>query len=244
MKSVKFCLLLTSAIDPSGVSFMGRSDPKQRLDDTKDTMRKWLSYDNNLKIIFCDNSNFDLTAIKNLLLEEKAEHRVELISFPGQDFDRKLGKGYGEIGCIKYVLAQSHFAKDCDFLIKVNARYFISNFRLIARSLSRSQPDVSCDMRKYGTYCDARFIWFNKEFFTNYFIPRRENIDDSKGVYFEHELAKAVHQAMGDGMNWLPLKYAPRINGFSGTSNVKLDIGFRFYLRNVFYKIKDLVMGA
>ncbi|RYZ23735.1 MAG: hypothetical protein EOO10_20840 [Chitinophagaceae bacterium] len=66
-------------------------------------------------MLFVENSGADVSP---LFQEEINNGRLEVITFIGNNYDRKLGKGYGEIRIIEKALNDSCFLKNADFFNK------------------------------------------------------------------------------------------------------------------------------
>ena len=82
-------ILLTASINTRNCMFVKRSNPILRENDYCEAIVKWSEL--NYPVIFCENSGYNLSKIK------KIGHRVNFLQFDGQDYDRKLGKGFGEL---------------------------------------------------------------------------------------------------------------------------------------------------
>ena len=61
MQKIDFCLILTATIDPGGMPDLVRKDVDTRLDDYKKSFNFWIKKESIKKIIFIENSNYDLT---------------------------------------------------------------------------------------------------------------------------------------------------------------------------------------
>lgn len=220
------CLILTATVDPSGISFMKRTDKDQRYRDYKQALAKWLGTDCLDGIIFCENSGADLSELEDMATTAGGT-KTEFLSFYGQDFPRSRGKGYGEMLTLKYILEHSSMIDKWEnsFLIKVNGRYFVKNIYLLSHFL-RNNPDLDavCTFRENLRYSDSQVFAGSRYFFLNYLFPLSENIDDTGGVFFEHVLARAVHLGLSQDRKWSLPPVVPDIEGFMGTSNTSLKL--------------------
>ena len=59
-KNFQHTIILTSCIKPENIPYLERSDERDRLKDYKDSFRKWCKNKLVKKIIFIENSGYDL----------------------------------------------------------------------------------------------------------------------------------------------------------------------------------------
>lgn len=197
---------------------MQRSNPLVRENDYINSLKRWVN-DTNYSIIFCENSGYDIEKIKEIF-KSCINRKTEVLQFDGQDFPRELGKGYGELSTIRYAIQHSKLIEKIDYLIKVNGRYFFKNIDVITKILSKDNDIyVMADLKRNMTWADSRIFAFKSSFVINYLSKYQDMLNDSKGFYLEHALARAIHFAMSDGYKWLPLPCKPIIIGYSGTFN-------------------------
>ncbi len=235
-------LLLTAAIDPGNVYGMKRVDKSNRLEDYKNSLKLWLTRQDSIKkIVFCENTNSDLSEIQKIINSHKDDKEVELLSFYGQNFDMSKGKGYGEGISIKYSLQHSKFLKECRYFLKATGRLYIKNIEEIINNLS-----VDCDISSMFTSnlktINTQLIFFRKEIFINHFIDEYEHVDDSNGMFLENIYAFKVLELLPTKLNWQP-SIRPYFIGYSGTDNKKINTvkySFKYFLKNLLIKDKAI----
>lgn len=234
----KICILLTAAIDPKGVVFMKRSDPLVREKDHIDALTKWIQLP--FPVVLCENSGYKLGKIRKIV-EESAKKDLEILQFDGQDFPRELGKGYGELNTIKYAIKHSQVIKDSDYVIKINGRYFIKNIeKIVSILLSNKDVYVMADLQKNLTWVDCRVFGFKPSFIDKYLCELQNLLNDSKGIYLEHIMPRAVLRAIADGHKWIPLPIKPIIIGNSGTSDTLYKVSkFSWLKGDVKHRVKN-----
>ncbi len=66
MYKFDFALILTCTINPVDIPNLVRKDPKIRFEDYKKSFNFWIKQPEVKKIIFIENSNYDITYFKNL----------------------------------------------------------------------------------------------------------------------------------------------------------------------------------
>jgi len=236
----KICLLLTATVDVRGVPDLQRSDPIERLSDYRWALEQWKQCHTIDGLIFVENSGYDVDELQEILRDSDLyPHSVEFLSFNGQDFPRKLGKGYGENLNVEYVLRNSEILRKDDYLIfRSNGRNYVENIDSLVDALYPS-TDILCDLKEYLTWGDGKVLAGTVEFFENYVCPYGREVDDSTGYYFEHALARAIHRGIADGLVWRPNPEPPLIRGFSGTSNQTYSEGRLFRrARKLKHKVK------
>ena len=211
-------LLLTATIRPGNTPFLKRKDPKVREADYLIALEKWLK-NFNLPIVFCENSYYDISNIRNIL-QRNSRSEFEILQFDGRSFSEDHGKGYGEFLIMKYALENSEIVNNSQYLLKVTGRYFIKNASKIMKPLLKDNDIyVMADLKRSLTWADSRVFAFKPSFISNYLSEYQDMINDSKGFYLEHALARAVLRAISDGYRWIPLPHKPIIIGYSGTSD-------------------------
>ncbi len=235
-------VLLTATISPGDVPYLARRDPNIRIEDYKSALRSWLAGPLPSALVFCENSGYDLAGLESLCRDHNK--RVEFLSLREDPGTFPRGKGYGEVGIIAHALKHSSLLRDARRVLKVSGRVYVSNASALVASMdSFPAVDVFCDLRRNLTWGNSRVFCASKDVLANYLVPRRCLIDDSRGLFFEHALARAVHGVMAEGGRWSHLPVAPLVAGISGTSNRALPDtpGYTAALR-LFRLAKTLVL--
>jgi hypothetical protein len=214
-------VLLTATVDPGETVFVARRDPLQRLQDYKTTLRWWLRNIATPAVIFCENSNYDLTEIREIIERHNPfNKKVEILTFDGRVHPPHLGKGYGEMKIIAYALKHSGLIGLDTRIVKVTGRYCVQNYAHILRSIiAERETEIFCDFRGSLSWCPSQIFCGTTAFFTRYLLPLGETLNDSEGIDFEIVLARAVHRAMAEGHKWSMLPEAPDIHGIRATDN-------------------------
>lgn len=213
-------ILLTGCINPNGMAYTKLQNPETRRAHYIDSIKYYLLKTQN-KILFVENSEIDIS--KEF---ERDKERLEFLIFSGNDYDKKLGKGHGEMLILKYAFANSDFIKHATSICKITGRYKVKNIQLLLTHYAKCDCEVMVDLLHQLRYSDSRIFIANKPFFNNYLFYLKKQVDDSNGYYFEHALQKAVLMAIMDNKSYLPFKYKPRILGTSGTENSDYNSSF------------------
>ncbi|MEO0406176.1 MAG: hypothetical protein AAF289_02380 [Cyanobacteria bacterium P01_A01_bin.135] len=168
--STKNLIFLTATITPKpGVPNLKRTDPEQRLQDYAKAFSFYLDQVGTCcdGIVFVENSNSDVSLLRNLAEEKGLVDQVEFIVFQGLDYPVHYDRGYGEFRLLDYGMSASELIKqfpDCRTVIwKVTGRYIVRN---LCQAIS-SQPqsfDLYCNCRNYPKHwVDTYFMAWTPE---------------------------------------------------------------------------------
>lgn len=229
MKS-NFVLLLTACINPKGMSKTVLQDKDKRLAQYKAAL-EWYLQNTNVKIVFIENTCFD---ISNDYAEHIKSGRLEVLTFDGNNYDKKLGKGYGEALIIEYGFKKSQFIKEAKDIVKITGRLIIKNIeQLLNHSKSNS---VYCNLvRAYSRKNTGYSIFFRapKSFYTEYFLKNITLINDDNLYYFEHYLNDCCNAWKKDGGKWKEFYLPILISGQSGTSGTYYKTSYSMYIKQL-----------
>jgi hypothetical protein len=154
MKSANNVLLLTATIKPPvGVPELQRTDPTQRMNDYVRALSFYCNTPQTIipRIVFTENSGFDLSRLHDVVSRAKANHRVEFLSFNGLDHPPGYGRGYGEFKLLDHAMGHSRTLATAGadtMLWKVTGRYRVLNIGRIIRTAPPS-CELYCDMRTW-----------------------------------------------------------------------------------------------
>lgn len=145
---------MTATIQPSARMWnTERRDAEQRLGDYMDALQFYLDdIESRMvdRIIFAENSGYDLSPLRKIADRRRDKKRVEFVSFVSE-INPDLGKGRCELQMIDKAIEESMrtgFLQPDDLLWKVTGRLRIRN---LAR-LIETAP------RRYHFYCDLRSL--------------------------------------------------------------------------------------
>jgi len=134
---------------------------------------------------------------------------------------------------------------DSDYVVKVSGRYFIRNVEAIISALSHGEDIyVMADLGLNLTWANSSIFVFRPSFIADYLSTFHDSMNDSKGFYFEHALARAILHAASDGHKWMPLSSRPIIVGCSGTDDSPYRAsGARLVAREMVHRVKNRLLG-
>lgn len=209
-------ILLTGCIEPGGMQFTSLQNPVLRKAQYVAAIHYYLQQ-TTCHVLFVENSGQDISPE---FKDSPQRHRLEFLTFHGNDFDKSLGKGYGEMLILEYALKHSAFMAQSIFICKITGRYKMLNIRKLLDFYMEGKSQLMVLLGQELNYSDSRLFFANYNFYKHIFIKYKDVVDDSKGRYFEHALCKAVLEAVNAGFSYLPFKYKLRISGQSGTDSV------------------------
>jgi hypothetical protein len=228
-------LLLTGTVEPGNMVLTRLLDPKIRKQQYLDSLNFW-QRNTNLPIVFVENSNVDLSTYFESAI---SSHRLETLTFKENDLSKNRGKGFGEINCMVYAHSHSILLANADFIFKITGRLKILNFKSFYKHADIRNLDVTADLNNELNYADSRLWGYRPEFFSKHLLGFQDMLNDLKGIYFEHILAKSIKKAIKEGDSFSAFDTRLRIEGVSGTSNKSYNSSFSsWYIRNLIKKIR------
>lgn len=233
-------LFLTGCINPNGMSYTVLQDPNARKNQYIDTIRFYLRK-TNLKILFVENSGNDISEVFG---KEIDNNRLEILTFYGNEYDRSLGKGYGEMLIMEYANQHSRFIKNTDFVFKITGRYKILNINMFIKKYHEKQfvNDIIINLKPGLTWADSRFFGFKPNFLNDYLLSYKEIVNDRISINFENALSKAVLRSVIDNSKISSLSTYPRFSAVIGTSGKKYDDSLIYWIYKTFLlKVKFII---
>jgi hypothetical protein len=231
-------LLLTATIDPGATPFVERRDPLTRLRDYQQALEWWLSTAAAPRLVFCENSGFDLAPLIGLA-ERQSRCKVEFISFRGNQDAAAKGKGYGEFQLIDHAMRSSSFIASSDVVVKCTGRLTVRNGAALFREMAAMKFDVMCSLMNCLSYADSRIFAATPAFMRQHLLPRIEMLDDGAGVNAEHALACAAASAIASRMAWRPFPLYPRLAGVSASTGLSAaDPPAKRAVRTLYHRLR------
>ncbi len=231
--SLPVLLLLTCCVDPKGMAYTVINDRNTRIKQYYEAFDFYLE-NTSYKILIVENTLFDI--------DEKYlnNDRVEYLTFNGNDFNKELGKGYGEVLIIEHALNNSKFLKENkdSYIIKITGRLSALNINKLIDSLpDNNKGYVSANITWDRNFAYSHFFISNFKFL-KYFVEKKDLINDSNGIYFENLLSHAIKEMNKNGFYFLPLLEPTRIKGVSGSTGNRYVDDFSI-LDLIIFKIKN-----
>jgi hypothetical protein len=226
-------LLLTGCINPNGMTQTSLNNPKERRNQYENAIHYYLKK-THYQIVFTENSDIDISESFN---DEIKSGRLECLSFSGNQ-DKIRGKGYGECEIIQYALDHSRIIRTSthERIVKITGRLIIKNIKTILQThqFLFSRSTTFCAINSNLSFTDSRLVVASEAFFRK-LLKRKEFVNDSNGVFFEHILYQTIIEEKN--IPFSPFIIMPIIEGYSGSTgheytNKKVNLSFLIkYLR-------------
>lgn len=163
-------LLMTASVSTRGMKGACFSDAEREqmyLGALSFYIAELLNKDKSQCIVFAENSDWDLSAMKKKLPPYN-EEQIEFVSIPSEMFDISKGKGYNELLLINKALEKSELIKKSKAFFKVTGRYPIYNIRYFLDKagayLLEKHGNMYCDIKDHSLYDILRLGWCGHSF--------------------------------------------------------------------------------
>lgn len=228
-------ILMTACINPCGMEYTALQDCDLRRAQYVEALKFYLNT-TNAPIVFIENSNNDLS---DLFQDEIQNGRLEMLVFDGNNYDRSKGKGFGEAILIEYGIRNSQMLKCFSVIIKVTGRLKCHCINTVLAKCNKPDTMYTATTKdgKGNIISNSQLFVFNIHFWRSYFFPLADKINDSRGVFFEHVLYRAINNWRQDGFKstlfWFPLN----VEGVSGSYGEQIIVHKTPTLINFFHSI-------
>lgn len=216
-------ILMTACIIPDGMGFTALQNPEIRKAQYLEAIDFYLN-NTACDIVFCENTGTD---IFDQIASPEKYRRLEYLTFRGNDYDKNIGKGYGEAMIIGHAIRNSQLIQRADYIIKVTGRVKVLNigevFDIAARGGKR--PVIALELSSEDW---AKSVCFMAPKYWLGNIVEKEGclLDDINGKSFETMLYRAIVQSPQMSLR----RFYPIIDGVSGSSGapyINLTSGHR-----------------
>lgn len=209
-------ILLTACVRPCGMAYTAMQDPDTRRDQYVAALRYYLD-NTELRIVVCENTCTDFSGP---FAREISDGRLEYLTFDGNGYDRRLGKGYGEALIIRHALLSSRFINGSHgYVIKVTGRIMVENINdMIKYACCRGNDRFCCNITETFFFQSVVMV-FHPGYFTGVIETALGKIDDSANPprYIENVLAGLI--GSDRYIKIKPFLTPPLLNGISATYN-------------------------
>lgn len=185
------------------------------------------------KIIFCDNSNYNIDADGRFMKYAKENHVELKILFFTANIEEclKRGKGYGEGEILQYAIDKGGVCGE-DYFVKVTGRLIVTNIKKIVGVLDERKSYFNIPNRTRRDFADTRMFAMAIRVFEQFFARAYMEVCDNKGYYIEHAYTDVLNISDIVHCNF---PVYPRITGVSGT------FGGDYTYKEWKCKIKDML---
>lgn len=204
---------------------------EERLQDYLGTIRWAIEETEFNDILFCDNSNYQLDAVKEIhclkTLGEKKGKRFVYYSFQGNVQEVKLkGKGYGEGEILSYLYENSPIMHHYEYYYKITGRLTIQNISKIHLS-DKAENLFIFDVGMRSV--DTRFYKMRMKDYVNFFQEAYKKVNDSENKVLEYVYFSTLDS------NRLPFGRFNRSLEFRGKSGSSGTEYLNVYHENCFF---------
>ena len=235
------CLLMTATIIPSVSNIITLTDPEIRYEHYKNALLYAISHYPLDCIVFCENSGYDLSLLKNTISHHIPNHlKVEFLSQNSSDQDANRDIGYCEMTLISKAFEESLLLKEATYIIKLSGRQCCPSIAEIVKFIkSHHEITVISNLTTGLSYSDSRCFAGTHRFFTDYLLPFGDMIDGRYNIWFEHALARAINLAVSKGERWsLPPKPIIILGQSGTTGRIYRHNPASYFIRYINHKLK------
>lgn len=229
-------ILLTACINPNGMDYTVVQDPIIRRKQYCEALNYYLTK-HDFKIVFVENSLYDMSLLYS---DEISKGSMEYLTFDGNRYNKELGKGYGEAKIIEYAFKNSEFIKQATCVIKITGRIIVKNLNtlwsLIRNKVDNRQDFVALSLYRDLIFADSQIFFANHSFYLK-FLAHKDEINDSKNVFFEHILVSVLKAMLKNNLKVIDFPVAVRLDGFAGSTGIKYSSSIKSYFINSLKKI-------
>lgn len=233
------CILLTACVNPGKMTLTHLKDSSERLNQYKTALDFYLN-ETDIPIVFCENTNTDFSSEYQQYIKSG---RLEYLTFDGNNYDVRKGKGYGEAIIIKYAFNHSRIIKQSSIIIKITGRLVCKNINQLVGKCNKPETIYSslyADKRGH-ILADSRVLVAPNLFWVNSFLHLADNINDSNNIFFEHIFYLSSLRGKKQGFSFKEIWFPIEIEGTSGTSGISYTIGFfpkiKFYIHYFLHRL-------
>jgi hypothetical protein len=217
----KHILLMTATITPHNARNLARTDPVARLQDYNQALGFYLGLiDRPLHgIVFVENSDSDVTTLRQLVASRGLTGRVEFLCNYGVHLYSEKGRAHGEFKLLDYAMAASTMVIDAGVnhvVWKITGRYTVKNLA----SMIASAPhgfDAYVDMKDHPRrWMDMRLMAWTSAGYDRIFRGVADDLDSKT----HEKLMREYLPKRAQGARLVPrFCKEPFINGVRGWDN-------------------------
>jgi hypothetical protein len=234
----KHILLMTATITPHNARNLARTDPVARLQDYNEALGFYLGLiDRPLHgIIFVENSDSDVTTLRQLVASRGLSGRVEFLCNYGVHLYSEKGRAHGEFKLLDYAMTASIMVIEAGanhVVWKITGRYTVKNLASMIASAPRGF-DAYVDMKDHPRrWMDMRLMAWTSTGYDRIFRGVADDLDSKT-----HEmLMREYLPKRAQGARLVPrFSKEPFIDGVRGWDNNNYSKGselLKCYVRSV-----------
>jgi hypothetical protein len=178
----KHILLMTATITPHNARNLARTDPATRLKDYDDALGFYLGLiDRPLHgIVFVENSDSDVTTLRELVASRGLTERVEFLCNYGVHLYSEKGRAHGEFKLLDYAMTASIMVIEAGMnhvVWKITGRYMVKNLASMIANAPRGF-DAYVDMKDHPRrWMDMRLMAWTSPGYDRIFRGVADDLD-------------------------------------------------------------------
>lgn len=188
-------------------------------------------------VVFCENSGIDISGYYK---KDIRNGRLEVLTYMGNNFDKRRGKGYGESQIVAYAIQNSQKVKQASKfqpIVKISGRHVVDNVDRICKTVRIfvAKDTFVCahiNKRTKGVISD---FYIGTLDFHQLFVKNQNEIDESKGVWYEHVLFSTMkeyyHKREGKVLNLPVPLYQIGVSGSTGEPFIRPS--YKDYMKSI-----------
>lgn len=234
----KHILLMTATITPINATNLARTDPAVRLKDYADATRFYLTLiDHPLDaIVFVENSDSDVSTLRQLVASCGLTGRVEFLCNYGVHIYSEKGRAYGEFKLLDHAMAASRTVREAGanhVVWKITGRYIVRNLTSIIAN-APSGFDAYVDMKDHPRpWMDTRLMAWTAAGYDRVFRGLADSLDSKT----HEKVLRNYLPKRAEGARLIPrFRKEPFIDGVRGWDNNNYSTGrelIKCYVRSV-----------
>jgi hypothetical protein len=236
--ATKHILLMTATITPQNARNLARTDPLARLQDYHDALGFYLGLiDRPLHgMVFVENSDSDVTTLRQLVASRRLTGRVEFLCNYGVHLYSEKGRAHGEFKLLDYAMTASTMVLEAGVnhvVWKITGRYTVKNLASMIASAPRGF-DAYVDMKDHPRrWMDMRLMAWTSSGYDRIFRGVADDLDSKT-----HEiLMREYLPKRAQGARLVPrFSKEPFIDGVRGWDNNNYSKGselLKCYVRSM-----------
>jgi hypothetical protein len=235
---VKHILLMTATITPYNARNLVRTDPAARLKDYEDALGFYLGLiDRPLHgIVFVENSDSDITSLRQLVASRGVTRRVEFLCNYGVHLYSDKGRAHGEFKLLDYAMTASAMIREAgaDHVVwKITGRYIVKNLASMIAS-APSGFDAYVDMKDHPRrWMDMRLMAWTATGYDRVFRGVADTLDSKT----HEKVMRDYLPKRAGGARLIPrFRKEPFIDGIRGWDNANYSKAgelLKCYVRSV-----------
>jgi hypothetical protein len=232
----KHLLLMTATITPGNALDLARVDPSARLMDYVQALTFYLTLINHPLdgIVFVENSDSDVSILRQVVEQQGQAHRVEFLCNYGHVTYAEKGRAYGEFKLLDFAMSNSSMvqqAGEAGVIWKITGRYIVRNLQSVIHRSPKSF-DVYVDMKNQPMpWMDMRLMAWTRRGYDKVLFGLADALDSN----MNERVMRHHFPEMVPGLSLVRrFRCEPFVEGVRGYDNANYSKGrnlLKFYIR-------------